>query len=240
MTNKFRQHSFELLKALLIPFVKEWGRDTLMRAITEINDEEIVGRTNQAVNRRRLPSALQKDKNTQRPSAISMVEKVEVPDARRRLLLDIAAQFEHKAFLPTISDVRNFLAMRGEDASNLSKRPDAFRKIINVIIDLPDESLERLARSQRYSGPSQLGSLSDAIKDNRHRSRPNSVQSAYSDGAAVEMKRYGPFLPYSNSEASRTLPAEEAGVTKEGEQPYTDRDVYPKGSESKRNLNRNK
>jgi hypothetical protein len=219
MTDKSQRKRFYLLKSLLRPLIEEWGRETLLRAISEISGEETVEREERSTDKDR--STLKSRKVAQRPSAISMVDKASVSDAKRRLLLDIAAQFDRKAFLPTISDVRHFLVMRGEDAGNLSSRPEAFRKVIKVIADLPDESLQQLARSHRHSGPSQLRSLSQAIKATRGRHRANSDFSQIDQRDVPE--QLGPFLPEESADPSQSTFAED-NVASHEDNRQTDRD----------------
>ncbi|MGO8189392.1 hypothetical protein AB9F38_31355 [Rhizobium leguminosarum] len=94
-----------------------------------------------------------------------IAQKAAASPEKKALLVDLAMQFDHKTFLPSIADVRAFLEMRGRDAKGLKQRPEAFRRVIKAIIDMPKESLEQMVLTSVHAGgPSQLGPLSDAIK----------------------------------------------------------------------------
>ena len=158
MVDNMKRYDRKFLNDLLAPIIRQWGRDEVLHAISEIHETDTIKNTYNT-------SFLEERKrSSQKPSAVMIAEKYNLPSEKRILLIEIAAQFDHKSFLPTISDVRNFLKMRGEDAGSIKQRPEAFRKVIKAIVDMPDESLQRLIRGSRHSGPSQLGPLSDAIK----------------------------------------------------------------------------
>ncbi len=165
MTSKATKYSREFLRELLAPLVKQWGCDEVIRATYYLDqfESDSWSQKKEAFEGRKELSDRKKSQS-QRPNAVMIVERANVPREKRMLLINLASQFEHKAFLPTVSDVRNFLEMRGQDARGIKQRPEAFRKILKALIDTPDESLERLSKSIRHSGPSQLGPLSDAIK----------------------------------------------------------------------------
>jgi hypothetical protein len=165
MTSKATKYSREFLRELLVPLINQWGRDEVMSAIYDLDQLKSGGRSQPKVAFKESQDLSDRKKSqSQRPNAVMIVERANVPREKRMLLINIASQFEHKTFLPTVSDVRNFLEMRGQDARSIKQRPEAFRKILKAIIDMPDESLERLSKSIRHSGPLQLGPLSDAIK----------------------------------------------------------------------------
>lgn len=167
MVGKMQRYGRDFLKDLLSPLIKQWGRDEVLRAIYDMEQSKdsrdaegkgsLSARHDSIVGRRhREPAA--------KPNAVMIAQAADVPPEKRVLLISLASQFEHKSFLPTISDVRNFLEMRGQDAASVKQRSDAFRKVIRAVMDMPNENIERMIRSSRHSGPSQLGPLSDAIK----------------------------------------------------------------------------
>jgi len=85
-------------------------------------------------------------------------------NGERETLLVIAEKFDRKEFLPSIGDIREFLAMMGEASAGMKDRLDGFRRLLSSLTQLPPDKLKRLASSTSYSGPAQLGPLSDAIK----------------------------------------------------------------------------
>lgn len=166
MNSKTRQYDRSLLRALLIPLVNQWGREEILDVLHEMEEQSrTVGAEGRGSHRHIYTTADRKrSQSTSKPSAVLIAERADVPNEKKVLLINLAAKFEHKSFLPTISDVRNFLEMRGEDARNVKQRSDAFRRVIKTIKNIPLENLEQMVRSNSHSGPSELGPLSDAIK----------------------------------------------------------------------------
>ena len=164
MTSKMKQYGPDLLKNLLAPLIKQWGREEILRIISilDLESEHHLEHRKFTVGRSARTEINRRQAN--RPNAVIIAEKINMPEEKKALILNIAAQFERKSFLPTISDVRNFLEMRGQDARGIKQRAETFRKIIKILVDMSDEGLEKIIRSRRNSGPSQLGPLSDAIK----------------------------------------------------------------------------
>lgn len=189
MVDTMRKLGRDFLKELLSPLIAQWGRDEVLRAIYEIDGSSVTHKAGTKDRYAKHHSAEEKKRAepTAKLSAVMIAEKTNVPADKRLLLINLASQFEHKSFLPTISDVRNFLEMRGQDIGNIKQRPEAFRKVIKAIIDLPNENLERMIRSSRHSGPSQLGPLSDAIKAASAfvRSGPNEDDHSVDEGSYV-------------------------------------------------------
>ncbi len=95
--------------------------------------------------------------------ASEQVARAQLPEAQEVVLRELAMRFDSKEFLPSVSDVREFLIMIGERPGAIKDRSEAFKQLLKALSGLPPERLERLANSARHSGPSQLGPLSDAI-----------------------------------------------------------------------------
>lgn len=169
MSSRLNKHNRRLLRSLLVPFVQEWGVGELEEVIREI------ALSSSATSDKESPeNANVSSRSDRRPNAVSIVERLDVIESRKRALLTIANQYDQKTFLPSLSDVRNFLEMRGRDQYGLKHRPDAFRKVLKVLLDLREDSLLKLIDSEAYSGPSQLGPLSSAIRDSSVSLRPSS------------------------------------------------------------------
>jgi hypothetical protein len=145
-----------LLTNLLRLLVQEWGRETVRAELAKLTQESTgiddggVGAT--VATRARIKLL-----------AIEQVERAKLPDAQAAALRELAVRFDRKQFLPSLSDVREFLIMMGERPGAIKDRPSAFRLLLLALAALPAERLERLTHSARHSGPSQLGPLSDAI-----------------------------------------------------------------------------
>lgn len=146
-----------LLTNLLQTLVREWGAEEVERALKEVSTPHrragyyYSSRPDSAVKPRR------------KPLAVEQVQRVHLPNAQKSALGELAVRFDHREFLPTNSNVREFLAVVGATPKPVKDRSDAFRQILRVLSGFSVERLQKLARSQAHSGPAQLGPLSEAI-----------------------------------------------------------------------------
>jgi hypothetical protein len=159
MTSKMHRPRKKLLEDLLSSILNEWGEQEVLRVIAELQTSPLKKSSDQ-----RPSGANSQGRSHQRPSAISIAQKADAPAEKKRLLIDLASNFDHKSFLPTMPDIRHFLEMRGQELGVVKQRADAFRSVVKVMLAMSDEGLERLVRNIQHTGPSQLGPLSDAIK----------------------------------------------------------------------------
>ena len=147
-----------LLNRLVQCLVDEWGHEEVEAALTSVavsSNDRSVG---QAAGPKPRPSG-----RGARLSAIEQVERTTVEGDEKRPLLQLAARYDRKQFLPSVADVREFLIMAGERPSGMKDRQEAFRVLLRTLMQLPLERLQKLASSELHSGPAQLGPLSDAI-----------------------------------------------------------------------------
>lgn len=156
MTEK--KSKYRLLMSLLAPLLREWGYDTVRQCLAEAQAEQAMGDISLAAHKRK-PA-----KEYRRPSAVEMTERLDAAADRKDHLRALAARFDAKTFLPTASDVRYFLEMRGQDPGPVKQRQDSFRKVLNVLLSMTNDELIQLHASGTHAGPTQLGPLSDAIK----------------------------------------------------------------------------
>lgn len=98
-------------------------------------------------------------------SGVSIVEKMDIKDDLKRIImLKMAEKFDQKLFLPSMGGVKNFLNSHGHHGP-IPKSRDASTKLIFELLNAHSKlDLEILARNETYSGPSELQSLSDAIR----------------------------------------------------------------------------
>jgi len=154
MTNRMA-----LLNNLLRTLVQEWGHEQVQSALAHLSHSPRgtdapppEGGGAEPVQRTRTKLL-----------ASEQVARAHLPDAKAVALRGLATRFDRKEFLPSISDVREFLVMMGERPGAIKDRSTAFRLLLTALSGLPPERLERLVNSARHSGPSQLAPLSDAI-----------------------------------------------------------------------------
>lgn len=150
--------NMQLMEGIILLLIKEWGYDSVHRCVLGYGrssgaDSPTLGAAGNDVRQQR-----------KRLSPIALVAKTELIGEKRVALETLATRFESKDFLPTISDVRNFLELRGKDTNGLTQRAEAFRKILVLLLDLSVEELLALVEASVNTGPAELGPLSDAIK----------------------------------------------------------------------------
>jgi hypothetical protein len=153
------------LRRLLGALVSEWGYDEVSHTLELLRDDgsRIISGSAETLD---APAGRSK-KPYEKPSAKDIVSKLDVADARKAILMELADQFDSKRFLPGIGDVRYFLEMRGITSSGLTQRAETFRRVLKALLDTPSDKLQKLLTDMSHSGPSQLGPLSDAIKSTR-------------------------------------------------------------------------
>lgn len=146
-----------LLDNLLRTLVHEWGYQSVATALASFESDEdgLVGRS--------APKVPRNLKVRRKLLATEQVAKAAVPEDKRAALMKLAVRFDRREFLPTTSDVREFLTMLGERTSPMKDRSTAFARVLKSISVLPVERLERYTHSGLHSGPARLGPLSDAI-----------------------------------------------------------------------------
>lgn len=147
-----------LLKSLLNALVDEWGRDEVAAALASTAVSPGGSLANNATSQRPRPS-----REHVRPSATAQVEQATVGGERKGVLLQLADRYDRRQFLPSVADVRQFLIMMDERPVAIKDRREAFRVLLQSLIQLPVERLQHLSRTAQHSGPSELGPLSDAI-----------------------------------------------------------------------------
>jgi hypothetical protein len=144
-----------LLANLIETLVEEWGHEEVQRTLAQLSDGTRVTPPERGLRTSGRPK---------KPTAVEQISKLgETGDVYENLHV-IATKFDRKEFLPSVADVREFLAMMGENVGIVKDRSDAFRRLLHSLSKLPSDRLEHLARSTSHSGPAQLGPLSDAIK----------------------------------------------------------------------------
>ena len=162
MTSKRQGFLVKLIRML----VEEWGYDEVRKALAQLSDMGSGAHIASASRERapQQPSPNREGNRSKKPTAVEQVTRLSTPDGEHQTLLAIAAKFDRKEFLPSVGDIREFLAMMGADSGGMKDRLDGFRRLLPPLSQLPPDKLRRLASSTTYSGPAQLGPLSDAIR----------------------------------------------------------------------------
>ncbi|MBB5885558.1 MULTISPECIES: hypothetical protein [unclassified Xanthomonas] len=148
----------DLLASLLTPLLQEWGRDSVLACIQELETSSSL------IKQQQRPNKVAQSQSPGKPNAVGIASRTELPVAKRDALLSLASLFDQKHFLPTAADVRSFLELRTQHSGAIKQRQEAFRKVLTLLASMTNEELERLIGSSTHAGPTQLGPLSDAIR----------------------------------------------------------------------------
>jgi hypothetical protein len=159
-----KRYPTELLRALLAPMVREWGAAAVLECVKDLESDRASVKSEA-----RLPRPPNKPEKHRKASAASIVAKVVLPDEHKRLVEVLAQRFDERRFLPGGGDIRNFFEMRNTPVPLARQRPDAFRDVLKLLSAMSVESLRRLVAESAHGPITQLGPLSDAMRDVRER-----------------------------------------------------------------------
>ena len=95
---------------------------------------------------------------------------------RRTAVLALAGRFEGKSFLPTCADVRDFCETYDIEAPASKSRSDAIARIFKFVATMDVGELQRLLDENAFSGPSRLGPIAEAIRQNGRATRRRNVE----------------------------------------------------------------
>jgi DNA-binding transcriptional ArsR family regulator len=146
-----------LLGKLLQTLVEEWGYENVALELSHTNRYSL----RRSIESHASSSARSSDRK--KPAPTEQVEKALLDPQRKELLLQLAKRYEEKQFLPNVAAAREFLTMLGEFPGQIKDRDHSFRVLLRCLLQLPMERLRQITDSSLYSGPSQLGPISDAI-----------------------------------------------------------------------------
>lgn len=146
-----------LLSNLLKPLLDEWGPDEVRAAL-----DRLVMKLDRE-GRRSYGADKSQSERSARPTAINLVERLDLENDRKRPLKVLAARFDEKDFLPSTADVREFIIMAGERPPTMKNRQESFRNLLRVLLRFSPERLQQIAEAASHAGPAQLGPISDAI-----------------------------------------------------------------------------
>lgn len=147
-----------LLRKILRALVDEWGYEEVSKALGGAKHSS-PDSTIEAAKKNNHHRATERA----RLSATAQIERAELEGEKRQALSRLAERYDQKRFLPTVADVREFLTMMDQRPAPMKDRQEAFRTLLRALMCLPLERLKQLVHTEQYSGPAELGPLSDAI-----------------------------------------------------------------------------
>ena len=157
----------------LLPIVRRYGFDSVHKALHEIGTIEV-----QCTKRKQHNQATKSDmpvksaKRNYKPTAVEYVLKMQIPMEKKPVLLEIAQRFQGKCFLPTSGDISNFCRIYGIDEPASKTRSNAIPRVFKLIATMELDDIQRILDAGMFSGPSKLGPIADAIRNNGRAKRP--------------------------------------------------------------------
>lgn len=133
-----------------------------------------------AVRKRESSDATQRNgqRRRARTSALEYVDKMGLSAERRMAVLALARRFEERSFLPTCADIRDFCGTYDIKAPASRSRADAIARIFKFLATMDVGELQRLLDENTFSGPSRLGPIAEAIRQNGRAARSRDVEDA--------------------------------------------------------------
>ena len=153
------------LRIALGSIVEQYGFDTVSQALHEI--EPAGGRPSaRGGARARSQTRRTRGRPTKRRlSAIEYVQAMEVQAERAAVVRRAAEEFERRAFLPTLGDIRSFCEAYGLEELKSNSRSSGIPRIFKLLATTEVADLERILDDRLFSGPTELGPIADAIRE---------------------------------------------------------------------------
>jgi hypothetical protein len=95
---------------------------------------------------------------------VDFVQSLEVPAARAAVLRRAAEEFDQRAFLSTLNDIRNFCEAYGIEEPRSKSRASGIPRVFKFLVTMDVADVERMLDDRMFSGPAQLGPIADAIR----------------------------------------------------------------------------
>lgn len=162
------------LKTQLRSLVDHYGTEEIERTLKTIADS---GRRSAA--RKHEPNgAVQRSgqRGRTRTTAPEYVAKMDLSAERRTAALALAGRFEEKSFLPTCADIRDFCEAYDIVAPASRSRAGAVARIFKFVATMDAGELQRLLDENAFSGPSRLGPIAEAIRQNGRAARSRDIE----------------------------------------------------------------
>lgn len=149
-----------LLGMLLKVLINEWGYDPVRECLETLHISNDAQSRELDTSKQRSPR-----KKMEKPTASALASKISLPPEQKRLIQSLAERYDAKLFLPTAGDIRYFFEMHSEVPPSSKQRSDNFRRILKFLSTLQESTLRKIIEDDAHSGPSQLGPLSDAMRN---------------------------------------------------------------------------
>ena len=153
------------LHAVLRSMVEQYGFKTVSRVLHEMEVRDpgpnSGGKAKAQARRQRKNDRRVK----RRLSAVDFVHSMEVPAERAAVVRRAAEEFERRAFLPTLNDLRSFCEAYGIEEPRSRSRASGIPRIFKFLVTMAVADVEKMLDDRVFSGPAELGPIADAIRD---------------------------------------------------------------------------
>ena len=155
------------LKNALRSMVQEHGFDLVNESLQEIGFTELHienPKGNTTISSKNVDQQNRKKKS--KTTAPQYVAKMPLPSEKETSVLELAEKFQAKLFLPTMGDISNFCQAYRIDEPSSKSRANAMPRVFKLIASMDASDIQYLLDSGMFSGPSRLGPIADAIRNN--------------------------------------------------------------------------
>lgn len=150
------------LRTALSSMVERYGFETVSRVLHEVEAGDARPSEREA---RKQTRRKRRRRSERQRSAVDYVQAMDVPADRVAVVRRAAEEFERRAFLPTLGDVRSFFEAHGIEEPKSKSRASRIPRIFKFLVTMEASDLEKILDDRLYSGPAQLGPIADAIRD---------------------------------------------------------------------------
>ncbi len=152
------------LEAEIRSIVCRYGLKQVEQSLQEIGRRIGISEQNGGSTNRDIATTHKKKKK--KVTATEYVSKLEFPPEKKPAMFELAEKFQDKAFLPTFRDIANFCWIYGIDEPASKSRASAIPRVFKFIATMDTDEIQRMLAEGMFSGPSRLGPIADAIREN--------------------------------------------------------------------------
>lgn len=152
MTSKLNRD--QILRGILTSLVNGWGYRAVLTALHNLEKPAANG----------ISSPIPRSPENDQLTAVQIIEQLEASDDRKRMMINLARDFDSGIAFPKLSDVRSFLVSHHRNPKDVKTRSQAFRRLMPIISGMSEKGLEKLISRSQHSGPAELDAISKAIR----------------------------------------------------------------------------
>ena len=152
------------LETALRSLVRRYGIEQVDRFLHEIRLSEHQCEDGSSHAKKRKSRTATKKRHA--VSAPEFVAKMDQHSDKTPVLAELAKRFQEKSFLPTFGDIRNFCQVYGIEEPASSSRLSAIPRVFKFMATMDNEEIQEILDGGMFSGPSRLGPVADAIREN--------------------------------------------------------------------------